>query len=73
MPGGGRHLSFFFVVEKPILVICMIPNFVVNLGVREMGFMLFCDLHVSLKCPTWDINSANLPCLTSVLPGDTSD
>ena len=50
----------------------MIPNCKVNLGVGEMGFMLFCDLHVSLKYPVGDINSANLPGLTSVLPGDTS-
>ena len=70
--GGGRHLLFFF-EEKPILVISMIPNCKVNLGVGEMGFMLFCDLQVSLKHPIGDINSANLHCLTSVLPGDTSD
>ena len=41
----------------------MIPK--VNLGVGEMGFMFY-DLKV-------DINSTNLLCLTSVLPGDTSD
>ena len=32
-----------------------------------MGFM-FCDLHVSLNNPSsGDINSSNLPCLTSYL------
>ena len=51
-------------------MICMMSN--VNLGVAEMGF-LFCDLYVSLNNPLpVDINSTNLPCLTSVLPGDTS-
>ena len=40
-------------------MICMIPK--VNLGVGEMGFM-FCDLYFSMG----DINSMNLPCLTSV-------
>ena len=45
----------------------------VNLGVGEMGFM-FCDLLFSLKYPfALDINSTHLLCLTSVLPGDTSD
>ena len=45
----------------------------VNLRVREMGFMS-CDLYVSLILPfAGDINLMNLPCLTSVLPGDTSD
>ena len=49
----------------------MIPK--VNLGVGEMGFM-FCDVYLSLKNPSpSDIVSMNLPCLTSVLPGDTSD
>ena len=38
-----------------------------------MGFM-FCDLHVSLKNSSkGDINWMNLPCLASVLAGDTSD
>ena len=40
----------------------MIPK--VNLGFGEIGFM-FCDL-------AGDINLTSLPCLTSVLPGDTS-
>ena len=48
----------------------MIPK--PNLRVEEMEFML-CDLLVSLKNFALDINSINLPCLTSVLPGDTSD
>ena len=54
-----------------LTMICMMPNW--NLGVGETGF-LFCDLYVSLNNPLpGDINSTNLPCLTSVLPGDTSD
>ena len=49
----------------------MIPK--VNFGVGEMGFM-FCELLVSLKYTfTLDISSTNLPCLTSVLPGNRSD
>ena len=45
----------------------------VNFQAGEMGFM-FCNLYLSLKQTfAWDINSTNLPCLTSVLPGDTSD
>ena len=37
-----------------------------------MGFM-FCDLHTSLKKPfVGDINSMNLPCLTFVLPIDST-
>ena len=46
----------------------------VNLEVGEMGFMVY-DLEVSLKqkkpLPGNEFN--HLPCLTSVLPGDTSD
>ena len=34
--------------------------------------MLFCTLHVSLKYHVEDINSANLPSFTSVLPGNSS-
>ena len=52
-------------------MICMMS--IVNLGVGEMGF-LFCDLYVSLNNPLpVNINSTNWPCLTSVLPGDTSN
>ena len=50
-------------------MICMIPK--VNLGVGEMGFM-FCDLYFSIKNP-FGIFSMDLPCLTSVLAGDTSN
>ena len=48
----------------------MIPK--LKLGVGEMGLM-FCDLHVSLNLSSCDINSMCLPCLTLVLPGNTSD
>ena len=71
------QISIFFIdlsieiVERLLIMICMIPK--LNLGAREIGFM-FCDLHASLKqASSGDINSMNLPCLTSVLPGDTSD
>ena len=53
----------------PLTLINMIPK--VNLGVGEMGFVL-CDLYISQKMQG-DISSTNLPCLISVLPGDTSD
>ena len=45
----------------------MIPK--VNLGVGEIEF-LFCDLLVS---PRRENIFNKFPCLTSVLPGDTSD
>ena len=45
----------------------------VTLGVEEMKFM-FCDLLVSQKLPfARNINLTNLPCLTSVSAGGTSD
>ena len=44
-----------------------------NLGVGEIGFM-FGDLCILLKKTSLgDINLTNLPCLTYVLPGDTSN
>ena len=59
------------IVGKLLIMICMIPT--LNLGVGEMGFM-FCDLHVFLNNPSSGVlNSMMLPCLTSILPGDTSD
>ena len=51
-------------------MIFMIPK--VNLGVREMGF-LFCNLHICLITLCREINLTYLPCMTLVLPGDTSD
>ena len=52
-------------------MICRMPN--VNLEVGEMEFM-FCNLYVNLNnSSVGDINLTNLPCLTSFLPGDTSD
>ena len=46
-----------------MIVICKL-----NLGVGQMGFM-FSDLYAFAG----DMNLKNLPCLTSVLPGDTSN
>ena len=47
------------------------PPPVLTFGVGELGFML-CDLYVSLKF-VQDINSTNMPCLTSVRSADTPD
>ena len=44
-----------------------------NLGVGEMGFMFFLFICSSKITFAGDINPTNLLCLTSVLPGDTSD
>ena len=52
-------------------MICMIPT--VNLGVGEMGFMFVIYTFLKNKSALEDINSTNLPCLNSVLPGDTSN
>ena len=64
-------LKWYFLITLTIFnYICMIPK--LNLGVGEIGFM-FCDLHLSLYPSSGDINLINLPCLTLVLPGNTSD
>ena len=53
-----------------LILICMIPkvNFVV--GQMEVYFVFYKFLINNLG---QDINSTNLPCLTSVLAGDASD
>ena len=70
------HRKVFFnsplkLVDRLLTLVCMIRK--VTIGVGEMRFM-FCDLLVSLKLPfPRNINSTNLPCLTFVLAGGTSD
>ena len=74
------QISIYFFIElstkstktvgRLLILICMIPK--LKLGVGKMRFMI-CDVHVSLNPSSWDINSMNLPCLTLVLPGNTSD
>ena len=62
---------WFSKVDRYLTFICKISK--VNIGVGEMGF-LFCDLKVCLnKSFARDINSTNVPCLTSLMPFDTSD
>ena len=52
-------------------MIYMMPK--VNLGVREMGFMFVVHTFLLNNPSPRDINSTYLPCLTSVLSGDTSN
>ena len=49
----------------------MIPK--VNLGVGEWNLCFVINTFLKSNFSPGDIDSTNLPCMTSVLPNDTSD